>query len=399
MRLVEFTKSFHLGGTEGQVAELVRGLSRHHTVHVGVLDAKGPHLAALRAMDLCPQEFPLRGSVAHPNTAFQIARAAAWLRGVRAELVHVHDFYATLIAVPAALLAGCKVVVGRLDLAHWHGRVRRGVLSQLTRLADGVIANAEAIRTQLEEEEGVDPRRIAVLHNGIDLSRFDARAAQPLSGPLPAISAGAPVVIHVANMNHPVKRQEDLLETMALLKGRGLHALLVGDGPRRAQLEARAMALGLSGQVHFLGHRTDIPALYARATLGVLCSSAEGLSNAVIEGMAARLPMVVTSVGGNPELISDGVRGLVVPPGQPAALARAFARVLEHPADAKRMGQEARAFVERRLGFEQLVSQHEGFYGRVLASTPTTSATLRKPSRASSAESPAAMRATMAGPS
>lgn len=348
--------------------ELVRGLQIRHDVSVAVLDARGPLLESVWKLGVIPREFPLHGSLAHPNSALQIARAAKWFRSAGADLVHVHDFYSTLIAVPAAKLAGCKVVVGRLDLAHWHGSMRRAVLAQLTRGADGVIANAEAIRRMLTQEERVESRRIAVIHNGIDLPRFDARLAQEPHQPLPD-TRGAPVVLHVANMNHPVKRQEDLLEAISLLKdqGRTLHAMLVGDGPRRGALEQRARVLGVESQVHFLRHRTDVPALSARATMGVLCSSAEGLSNAVIEGMAARLPMVVTAVGGNPDLIKHGERGLVVAPNAPEELAAAFARMLDEPEKARRMGEAARAFVESNLSFERLVAEHEAFYERILA--------------------------------
>jgi L-malate glycosyltransferase len=117
--------------------------------------------------------------------------------------------------------------------------------------------------------------------------------------------------------------------------------------------------------VHFLGHRADVPALYARADLGVLCSTAEGMSNAVMEGMAAGLPMVVTAVGGNPELVADGERGLVVPPLRPEALCEAFLKLLADPERGRRMGAEARTFVERELSLERLVRRHDALYQRV----------------------------------
>jgi glycosyltransferase involved in cell wall biosynthesis len=296
----------------------------------------------------------------------QIARMAHWLAVNRVEVLHAHDFYATLLAVPAAKLAGCKVIVGRLDLAHWHTRAQRAVLARLTRMADHVIGNAEAIRQMLIREEGIPAERISVIYNGLDLERFEARSRQGLEAPLPDVG-GAPVVVHVANMNHEVKRQEDLLQALALLNRSGtrLCAYLVGDGPRRPQLERLRHELGLDEGVHFLRHRTDVPALYARATLGVLCSTAEGMSNAVMEGMAAALPMVVTDVGGNPELIAHGERGLVVPPCQPERLADAFRQILEQPDRARWWGQAARAFVERTLSLGRMVETHDALYRRL----------------------------------
>lgn len=367
LRLVQFTKSFYFGGTEVQVVELLRGLPSSYQVRVCVLDAVGPLMEPLRQMGLEPEEFSLKGSLASPNTLAQVARMARWLKRERVELVHVHDFYATMVAVPAAKLAGAKVIVGRLDLAHWHGKARRALLRGLTLVADHVVGNAEAVRKMLIEEEGIPAGKISVIPNGLDLRRFDQRVREGLQAPLPD-TQGAPVVVHVANMNHPVKRQEDLLRALARVRdaGHALHAFLVGDGPRRPELETLAGSLGIADRVHFLKHRADVPAIYAQADFGVLCSSAEGMSNAVMEGMAAGLPMVVTDVGGNPELVADGERGLVVPPLKPDALAQAFLTLLGDRELGRRMGAEARAFVERELSLTRMVRRHDELYRRVV---------------------------------
>jgi glycosyltransferase involved in cell wall biosynthesis len=370
--MVQFTRSFYIGGTEVQVLELLRGLPPSYRLSVSVLEDAGPLMGAVWKLGHSPEVFPLKGSVAQPNTAVQVYRMARWLKEQRIELVHVHDFYSTLIAVPAAKLAGVKVIVGRLDLSHWQGKARRAVHAQLTRMADHVVANAEAIRSMLVNEEGLPASRVSVIHNGLDLPRFDARVREGLKAPLPD-TGGAPVVVHVANMNHPVKRQEDLLLALAMLRhgGTTLHAWLVGDGPRRPELEKLAAELGVADTVHFLKHRADVPAIYARATFGVLCSTAEGMSNAVMEGMAAGLPMVVTRVGGNPDLIRDGERGLLVQPERPAQLAQAFNQFLSNPEKARGMGRAARDFVARELSLEKLVRLHDRLYQQVARGTPS----------------------------
>jgi len=367
LRLVQFTRSFHLGGTEVQVLELLRGLSPRCQLQVCVLQAGGQLLESVRELGHMPEAFPLNGSLMQANTALQVGRLARWLRRQQVELVHVHDFYSTVLAVPACRLAGVKVVVGRLDLSHWQGPARRALHTRLTALADHVVANAEAIRAQLVDEERLAPERVSVIHNGLDLARFDARAAAGPLAPLPD-TRGEPCVLHVANMSHPVKRQEDLLQAVGLLKRAGtrLHALLVGDGERRPGLEQLGARLGLQDQLHFLGHRRDVPALYARASFGVLCSEAEGLSNAVMEGLAAGRAMVVTRVGGNPDLVADGRRGWVVEPRQPRQLADAFSRLLADPASCRTLGAAGRRFVQRELTLERLVQRHEALYERVL---------------------------------
>lgn len=368
IRLCQFTKSFHLGGTEGQVVELLRALPRRYSVRVAVTDDSGPLAETVRELGHAPRAFPLAGSVIRPATLWQVGRLAAWLIEQRVELLHVHDFYSTVLAVPAARLAGIKVVVGRLDLAHWHGPAQRRTLQLLTRAADHVVVNAEAVRRMLVQEERVPAEAVTVIRNGLDLDAFDARSLEPPGSPLPDTGRD-PVVLHVANMNHPVKRQEDLLAALARVNarpGQRLHAFLVGDGPRRVELQTLARSLGVERWAHFLGHRRDVPAICRRVTFGVLCSAAEGLSNAVIEGMAAGLPMVVTNVGGNPELISDDERGLVVEPESPAELALAFTRLMQDRESAQLMGWAARRYVERNLSLKRMVAAHDALYRQVL---------------------------------
>jgi L-malate glycosyltransferase len=367
-RVVQFTKGFWVGGTEVQVLELLRGLPPHvSALRVAVLEQEGPLLPSVRALGHEPRAFPLGGSAMSATAARRIVEAARWLRGQGAQLVHVHDFYATLVAVPAARLAGCKVVVGRLDLAHWHSPLQRRALRLLTRSAHHVVANAEAIRQQLLTQEGLPRERVSVIHNGRDVAAFDRLLLAGPQAPLPD-TGSAPVVLHVANMGHPVKRQEDLIAALALARQHvpALRLFLVGDGPRRPMLERLAAQQRVTDAVHFLGQRPDVPALYARAAVGVNCSSAEGLSNAVMEGMAASTPMVVTDVGGNPELVADGVRGRVVPPASPEALAAALVQLVRAPAAARAMGRAGRAHVEECLSLQRMVEAHAALYRRLV---------------------------------
>lgn len=364
-RLVEATKAFYLGGTETQVLALLRGL-RGWEVQTAVVWRKGPLLDQVRALGHEPVEFPLGRSALRWRTAQQIVRMARWLRRERVQLVHVHDFYATLLAVPAARLAGVPVVVSRLDQLHWPGPAQRLALVSLTRLATHVVVNAHALAKQLLREEHLSPDQITVVHNGLDLSRFDAAVAAGLQAPLP--EDGRPAIALVANMNHPVKRQEDAMEALALLSRRGIQAQLwlLGDGPRRPALEMRAAALGVSDRTYFLGHRLDVPAVLVRARVGVSCSSAEGLSNAIMESMAAGLPVVATAVGGSPELVEDGVTGSLVLPGAPSSLADALAEMLTRERIARQMGETGRKVIARRFSVERMVSRHDAVYRRVL---------------------------------
>lgn len=364
-RVAQFLNTFYLGGAEGQVVELLRALRERYEFRVAALQAVGPLLDEVRALGFTPAEFRLRGSLAHPATVAVIVQVAKWLNREKIDLLHIHDYFAAIVGVPAAKLARCRVVVGRLDLGHWHSLVRARSLAAVTRAADHVVANADAIRRSIISRENLPSERVSVILNGIDLRRFDERLRTAPTLPVPRTD-GAPIAILVANMNHPVKRQEDFLVALAHARAQGsaVQGFLVGDGPRRRELEGVAEGLGLRGAAHFLGHRTDVPALLSRSTVGVLCSTAEGLSNAVIEGMAARLPMVVTDVGGNPELITEE-RGVLISPKSPFDLSAALTHLLERPDMARRLAEAARRFVEAELTLDRMAQKHDELYRRL----------------------------------
>jgi hypothetical protein len=142
---------------------------------------------------------------------------------------------------------------------------------------------------------------------------------------------------------------------------------LVGDGVRRPLLERLAEDLGIAARVHFLGFRRDGAAVLARAALAVSASHAEGISNAILEAMARRLPVVATAVGGTPELVRDGVNGYLVPPGAPGALARRIADALADPARARRMGARGRRVVEREFDLGQMRMGYDALYADLVA--------------------------------
>lgn len=382
--ILELVNVLALGGAEGQFLERLRTLDRRrYRPLVGVLKCEGPHLSELLRLGVEPEPVPLAESFAHPATAWAVARLAARIRRERVKLVHAQDFYTNLLAVPAARLAGARVIVSRLDLAHHHGPGHRRALAWACRFADRVQVNALAIQRQLVHEDRIDPSRIALVSNGIDLARFDERWRSALEEPLP-VPRGARVVTIVANL-HPVKGQEDAIDAVARLasRHRDLHLLLVGDGERRPILEAHAAASGIGDRIHLAGHRIDVPAVLRASDILISSSRAEGLSNSVIEGMAGRLPVVATAVGGTPELIAEGRTGLLVPPRAPEAMARALDRLLADRALAMRLGDAARRFVEEELSMDRMARAFAGLYDEVLGeSSPDLPENLPSRSRA-----------------
>src|SRR5438874_10784317 len=178
--VLHLVNRFWIGGAERQFVERLRRHPPGFRAVVGCLEVSGPLLEPVRRMGYEPEVFPLKGSMLQANTAVQIARMAALIRAEAVRIVHATDFNTNLLGLAAARLAGAKAIVSRLDLGHlragfssWHLRAEK----LNARLADLVVANAEAVREVCIREEGVKPENCVVVRNGIDLQHFDASAA------------------------------------------------------------------------------------------------------------------------------------------------------------------------------------------------------------------------------
>ena len=359
-KVLVFQNRFLLGGQERQTVLNVLTMDRaRFEPVVACLRPDGELVADLAAAGIRPVAFDVGGSMLRPGTALVVARIARYIRAHGIGLVHAQDLYTNTLGTLAAGLARVPVIVTRVDLNHAVVGYKRPVLGWISRRADRVLVNALCIR-DLAIREGVEPDRIVVVRNGVDLDAFDRAAREAPVPPVPEPGG----IVCVANMHHPVKGQTDLLLAMneVLRERPEAHLVLVGDGVRRPHLERSARQLGIASRCHFLGHRLDGPAILARASIAVSASYAEGISNAILEGMAARLPVVATTVGGSPELVRDGVTGYLVPPGAPAALARRLVDLLAAPARGRRMGERGRRMVEREFGLDQMRRSYDALY-------------------------------------
>src|SRR5947209_5482855 len=368
IRVLHLIQRFYVGGSERQFIERLRAHPEGFEPVVGCLEVSGGNLADFRALGLGePQLFPIRGSLARPDTAVQVLRIARLIRRRGVRIVHATDFVTNFLGLVAARLAGARMVVNRVDLGHERpgfGPLRRRVEKLVSARADVVCANAEAVARLCISQEGCSPERVVVVRNGIDLRRFDELAARAAEGPVPE---GGPIVAVVANL-WPVKDHRTLIEAAALVQRRipDVRFALVGDGPERDHLQRRIGELGLRDAVHLLGTRYDVPAILARSSAFCLSSRAEGLSNAIMEAMAAALPVVATDAGGNAELVRHGSTGFVVAIGDAASMAARLVDVLSDPRLAREMGRRGRAVADRALSLERKRAAYRELYCCVL---------------------------------
>lgn len=234
----------------------------------------------------------------------------------------------------------------------------------LNRRYDRIVAPTCAVLDAVADSEGARRTRMQCIPNGVDAARFrpgDTPSRQRVCSSL-GLSSDALLIVCVADL-FAVKRHVDLIDAFARARGEfpRAHVLLIGDGPLRGAIEARARECRVADAVHLLGSRRDVDTLLPAMDLFVLASETEGLSNAILEAQACGLPVVATRVGGNPDLV-DAERGLLVEPHNPDAQAGAICTLLRDPALRARMGAAARARVVRDHSLEAMTEAYAALY-------------------------------------
>jgi len=368
--VLTFLTNFLIGGTERQVVNLVRNHDRaRFDVHLACFRFAGPLLAEVDERAVALSEYPIT-TLPSLRTLFQQWRLLRYIQRRRIRIVHAFGFYANVFAVPVARLSGADVVMASIrDTGDHLSRLQKVMQKSACRAAHHVLVNAEAVRAVLISQ-GYDASRISVIRNGIDVSRFQADGESSGARVALGFPPTARVVAVFARLNR-LKGIEYFLEAAAILRDRHDDArfLIVGDSiseAYRAELEQRARDLGLAERIVFAGFRSDIPELLREVSVSVLPSLAEGLSNVVLEAMAAGVAVVATAVGGTPEMIDDGVQGLLVPPRDAPALARAIGSLLADPARRQSMGEAGRKRAKERFSLEAAVLETEKLYERLL---------------------------------
>lgn len=372
-----------MGGSEHQMVEVAsRQKARGYQVIVGCLSSKGSLIEVLRRAGIVVIEFSPKGALFRPRGIFQLLRLTWFFVRHPFDVVQAHDLYSTLLSVPAAWLARVPVILScRRDLSHWwwYTPRRRRILRHIQNRSTYVIANSQAVRDFLIEKDGFDSNLIRVIRNGVNVERFTS-AAPDREGLFPHFRAQNQLIAVVANMHVEAKGHADLIRAAGEVSQefRDAKFLLIGDGAERTRLEAMTAELGLSETVLFLGHRNDVPNVLACCVLFVLPSWAEGFPNSVLEAMAAGLPVVATHVGGIPEIIEDGVSGLLVSPKDSHALAAAILQVLGNKELAEQLGRAARERVHAQFSFERLLSELDSLYTEGLSRKETNALRSRK---------------------
>lgn len=281
-----------------------------------------------------------------------VRRLAKLFREFEADVVHPHNTKPLIYCGPAARLARVPAVVYTRHGQRQGARRGETLLYKLAvRTADRAVCVSED-GARIAREEGVDPSRVRAIWNGIDTTRFS------FAGP----TADGPAVM-VGRLS-PEKNVETLIRAAAIVvrERQDFRLEIAGDGVCLPGLKTLADGLNVNGFVRFLGDVRDVPGLLGRASLSILPSLTEGISLTLLEAMARGLPVVATRVGGNPEVVADGVTGVLVPPENPEEMARAILRLYADPPLGRQMGEAGRRRVETHFDVRQMVASYESLY-------------------------------------
>ncbi|WP_433934354.1 glycosyltransferase family 4 protein [Sorangium cellulosum] len=369
--------SLNGGGMEHFVLRLAEAQRRHgHDASILALRG-GPleDLARQRALPLTVLRGGLAARVAHTALAFGRRRP---------HIIHAHNPTSLHYATVGKLLTRARLVF--TDHAQTRGIIR--VPSRFEWRETDAVVGCSQDTADKSGAVGV-ASNISVIHNGIDITParrareevraelgFDAGAAPaPAASPeaappeaaasAPAAASGGAFLGIMPAAFHPVKGHDVLLRALARLRDRGVAVtvLIVGDGDERDRIHGLARELGIHGkEARFLGFRKDVPDLLVAADFFVLPSRDEGLPLAVLEAMARRLPVVVTPVGGVPEVVRNEEHGLLVPVDAPDALADAIERLARDPALGRRLGEAGHVRVRDDFSFEKMTRKYEQLY-------------------------------------
>ena len=365
VRVLHIVESLAAGGAERVVAEYARVHDRdRYAPEVCCVRSAGPLLADLEKARV-PVHVLGRRFRLDPRPFIRLARV---LRRGRYDVIHNHNFAALSVGFPVSIVTGSRAMVRTEHNVIRSGLWVRQLLSRTAALReDAQIAVSSAGRRAHIEAGRIPAGRFVTVRNGIGNERLAVRRERAAVRRELGIEEDAFVCLNVGSLTRQ-KNRRNLIDAIARLGDvEKLRVLIVGSGPEEAALKRYSAESGVGDRVRFLGQRMDVGDLLGASDLFVLSSDWEGLPITVLEAMATGLPCVATDVGGVSEAVTDGVTGLVAPPGDAEALADGL-RALAGDADLRaRMAESAREDHERRFTAEGMVRQTEALYSLALS--------------------------------
>jgi glycosyltransferase involved in cell wall biosynthesis len=379
LRIAIVIARLNVGGPATHVIELAAGLPRERFSARLIVGREGRGEAGMHYLaeekGVRPESLPALSPHLGPADLIAFFQLLRIFRRWKPDVVHTHTAKAGAVGRAAARCAGVPVIVHT-----FHGHVLRGYFPRplegffrgieraLGGITDRIVTLGPALKADLAEIGIADPAKIEVVPLGMDLGPLlegDSRRGE-LRAELGA-PPGEPLIGIVGRLV-PIKNHRLFLDAARSMvdSGNSARFVIIGDGELSDNLRNYASEKGISGRVRFLGWRKDMVPVYSGLDLLTLTSDNEGTPVALIEGMAAGVPVVATAVGGVPDVVREGFTGRLVPAGDPAALSRAWQAALVERDVTDRMRREARREVGERFGRERMLSAMAALYENLI---------------------------------
>ncbi len=284
------------------------------------------------------------------------------------KIVHTHMYASSISGIVAAKLAGVPIIITHMHALHeWRTKQRIWIAAKLFNRADKVVAVSNVIKQGLVEKLHLEPQKIVTIHNGIDLNGF----SKPVDVDRQKEKLGLEkdeLVFGAIGRLVRFKGFSYLLEAVKIINSQlpNFKLVIVGGGELEQELKQKAQALGITDKVIFTGRQDNVLPFLAIFDIMVISSITEGFGIAALEAMAMGKAVVASRVGGIPEVVEDGVSGLLVPPEKPAALAEAIIKLIENPGLRETMGQAGRIRVEKFFSIQRVFEQTVTLYQNLL---------------------------------
>lgn len=355
------------GGTELNALRTAAALRRRgHAVTMFTLtdDAHGMS-SAYEAAGIPIERFPVNSLVGWSSLR-QIRRMAISLRESRADIVHAHDLYSNFLLSLAARRAGVPFVASRRWTEYAHRR-HFWTDSLAYRLSDRILANSRSVGESVCEQQGLSRGKIAVVPNFVDAEVFEALKDRGTWRNHFGFSVSDFVLAIVAQLRAEKNHQLILSAFAMLLRSHpNVKLLVVGDGELRSQIHAQIHALGIAESVVLAGHVPRAWRTVAAADVVMLPSQHEGFPNSLIEAMAVGVPVIASDVGGIPDVVQHGVNGVLVRPGDAAALLCAIEKAVSEYDISQRLAVRAKRDVADGYREDSVIDGLEALYRTIL---------------------------------
>jgi len=366
IKLLIIIHSLDIGGSEGQVYELVKGLDKEkYEPTICSLSGQGPYVEKIRSEGV--RVVTIGARLRH--IPWNISKLLRLMRSERFDIVHNEMLTAAFIGTIVAKCFRVPVIINCVrGLGFVHYWYRRPLKRCLYKLTDCVVTNSKEIETFLVKLRIA--RNVRVIYNGVDLRKFHPTATSASLAKKKAelnIPQGAPIIGIIASLS-PVKNHDCLLRAIPQVLDRFPNAmfLLIGSGPLRAYLEELASKFSIATNVRFLGPRADIDDLLKVMDFSILCSHREGVSNAILESLASAKPVIASNVGGNPESVIHGENGYLFESSNSEQLAQHVIEMLSSAERRTQLGLAARKTAEEKFSLEEMVALYERLYESLL---------------------------------